>query len=305
MDFARLNIFAECVAQGSFSKAARALDLDPSQVSRAVSALEQDLGVRLFERSTRRIALTEAGGLYHGRVAPILTELAGAAEAARDLTSAPRGHLRVAASTAFGARVIAPMLKDFLGAYPEIDVTLLLDDAPVDLLKDRIDLAVRLVPEALPDTVVSKLCRTRYRVVAASGTVEVEHPSELEHIPVLRFAYPGFRDLWRFRSSDQIIEVPVSGRVEMTGAAALLTAARAGLGPALLADWLVARDLASGRLVDLLPEFEATATSFDTGAWILQPSLQYQPQKTRVFIEALRGWVKSRLIPVEKSISGN
>ncbi|MDJ1008956.1 MAG: LysR family transcriptional regulator [Paracoccaceae bacterium] len=306
MQIEALRTFAECASRGSFAAAARAMEVDPSAVSRTIATLEARLGVRLFERSTRTIALTEAGALYRARVAPLLDDLDDAAQAARDLSERPAGRLRVAASSAFGERVIVPMLGVFLADHPGLDVDLVLSDAPVDLLAERIDIAVRLTQEAPPDTIVSKLCATRYRVLAAPHLrLRPTRPEDLADIPVIRFALPGFRDLWRFRGDGFLREVPIAGRVEVTGAAAVLAAARAGLGPALLADWLAGDDLAAGRLVDLFPRHEVTATGFDTAAWLLTPSRRYQPLKTRVFVKALRAHVENRVIPGENSVSGN
>ncbi|MEM9708698.1 MAG: LysR substrate-binding domain-containing protein [Pseudomonadota bacterium] len=294
MDLSSLRIFKECVARGSFAAAARALDLDPSAVSRSIAALEASLGLRLFERSTRHIALTEAGALYHGRVAPVLGDLDDAAEAAKDLGKGPKGRLRVSASTAFGERVIVPMLGAFLASYPDLSMDLRLTDAQVDLVADRLDLAIRLTPEAPPDTIIRKLCATRYRVVAAPSyrpPITLAEPGDLSACDCLLFALPGFRDLWRFRQGSDVIDVPINGRLEVTGAAAIAAAARSGIGPALLAEWLVAEDLASGRLVDLFPAYDVTATGFDNAAWLLTPSRRYEPLKTRVFATALRDHV--------------
>ncbi|MEM9475078.1 MAG: LysR family transcriptional regulator [Pseudomonadota bacterium] len=292
MDTKALELFAEVVARDGFTAAARAREADPSAVSRAIAALERELGFRLFERSTRRVALTEAGAAYHARIAPILADLAAARDSARDLVERPRGRLRISASTAFGEAMIVPMLPGFRAAYPEVEIDLVLSDAQLDLIEHRIDLAVRLSPEAPPDTVVARLMNTRYRVVAAPEYLNlhpVTAPQDLAAMGCLVFPFPGFRDRWRFRDRDGAeTVVPIKGGVEITGALALAAAARHAMGPALLADWLIAEDLRQGRLVDVFPEHQVTATTFDTAAWILYPSRAYLPLKTRAFIEALR-----------------
>ena len=194
------------------------------------------------------------------------------------------------------------MLGPFLAAHPEIEIELVLSDVQTDLLAERIDVAIRLAPDAPPDTVVSKLCPTRYRVVAAADfTPRPERPADLSDIDVVRFAYPGFRDLWRFRKDSMVKEVPVKGRVEITGAAAVLPAVHQSLGPGLIADWLLGDDLRTGALVDLFPDHEVTATGFDTAAWIMTPPGRYQPLKVRAFVAALRRAVENRLIPGEIS----
>lgn len=295
MDTKALELFAEVVARDGFTAAARARNADPSAVSRTISTMERELGFRLFERSTRRIALTEAGAAYHARIAPLLADLEAARDTARDLVDRPQGVLRISASTAFGQTKIVPMLPAFRAAWPEVEIDLVLSDAQLDLIGDRIDVAVRLSPEAPPDTVVARLMDTRYRVVAAPEYLAAEplaEPSELSGRECIVFPYPGFRDLWRFKDADGVEQaVPITGKVRITGALALVEAARVGIGPALLADWLIGEDLAAGRLIDVFPNHAVSATAFDTAAWILYPSRAYLPLKTRVFIDALRGSV--------------
>ena len=292
MDTNALQLFASVVARGTFTAAADAAGLDPSAVSRAVAGLERQLGFRLFERSTRRIALTEAGAAYHARIAPILSDLDAAATVARDLVDTPSGMLRVSASTAFGEAVIVPMLAAFRAENPGVAIALRLSDAQVDLIGEGIDVAVRMTPDAPQDMVTRKLMTTRYRVVAShewSALHALKTPRDLSDHACLVFPYSGFRDLWRFRdASGNVTDVPVQRGIEITGAMAMAAAARAGLGPALLADWLIGGDVAAGRLVDLLPDHDAAGGSFDTGAYILMPSRAYLPLKTRRFVDALR-----------------
>ncbi len=290
MELDHLRIFDEAVRQGSFAGAAGVLELDPSAVSRAISGLEAEIGARLFERTTRRIALTEAGATYHARVAPLIGELNEAGAEARDLVETPTGRLRISASTAFGQIAILPMIEPFQAAHPEVEVGLILDDRPVDLVAERIDLAVRLSDEAPPGMVIRRLMQTRYMVVAAPDWVAahpIAHPSELTRHDCLRFPLPGFRDLWRFRKGSDEIEVPVSGTLEVAGALALRQAAEDGMGPALLAHWTVSDPLAKGHLKRICADWEVTATRWDTGAFLLYPSRSYLPLKTRRFIEAL------------------
>ncbi|MEM1386019.1 MAG: substrate binding domain-containing protein [Pseudomonadota bacterium] len=206
----------------------------------------------------------------------------------------PKGLLRVSASTAFGEKILVPLIKPFQARYPDIELSLTLSDAQVDLIASGIDLAVRLAPDAPPETIVSRLTTTHYRVVASPSYIAanpLSEPMELSKRQCLRFPYAGFRDLWRARDADgTIVDIPIAGAVEISGAMALRAAALEGLGPALLADWLIADDIVSGAFVDPFPKFEWAATRFDTGAWLLFPSRAFLPAKTRVFIELLREW---------------
>lgn len=295
MDIQTLTLFCDVVARGSFSAAAKAHDVDPSMVSRGISGLEHKLGFRLFERSTRRIALTEAGRHYHNRIAPLLGDFGDAANAARDLVERPTGRLHISASTAFGQTVLVPMLARFRSNYPEVTVYLDLSDRLVDLIEDGIDVAVRMASKAPPDTIVSRLMHTRYHVVASPAYLAshpLNTPQDLENHDCLRFSLPGFRELWSFSSPTGAVDVPVSGSVEIAGALALRAAARAGMGPTLLADWMLREDLACGRLIDPFPGMQVNATSCDTGPYILTASRSYQPLKTRCFIDSLRAHVK-------------
>ena len=178
------------------------------------------------------------------------------------------------ASVAFAEVCVVPHLPDFRAAFPGISVELTPSDANLDLAGQETDLAIRLAAAPQGDLVATRLADTRYRVVATPGWIAAQGapsaPRDLAHVDCLRFALPEFRTRWLFRRPGEApFEVPVSGRLVIANALALRRAVREGLGPALLAEWLVAGDLASGRLVDLFPGHEATATTFDTGAWAL------------------------------------
>lgn len=295
MNIENLTLFCETVTRGSFSAVAKAHNLDPSIVSRAISGLEKKLGFRLFERSTRRISMTEAGRHYYDRIAPLLSEMDIAADTARDLVECPKGRLHVSASPAFGQTVLVPMLADFRAAYPDVQIFLDLTDRLIDLIDEGVDVAIRMAPVAPPDLIVSRLMHTRYHVVASPDYLSkypMIRPQDLEQRDCLRFAMPGFREMWMFHSKAGQVDVPVSGSIEISGALALRQAALAGHGPTLLADWMLGDDLASGRLIDPFPNFDVTAIGCETGPYILTASRAYLPLKTRCFIDALRKHVK-------------
>jgi DNA-binding transcriptional LysR family regulator len=294
MDIDSLKLLLAVAERGSFSKAARDRDLDPSAVSRTIAAVERELGARLFQRTTRAMSLTPAGELYLSRVQAALDVLDTASEALREGTSQPEGLVRITASVAFGTKTLVPLLPAFRAAYPRITLELLLSDANLELVEDRIDIAVRLGPSYRPEVVGVRLFETRYRVVASAAYLaEAGHPSvptQLTGLDCLRFTLPEFRSRWLFRrrGEEAVDEVPVSGALLFSNALALREAALAGLGPALLADWLIGQDLATGDLLDLFPDHEAAATSFETGAWLLYPSRQHMPARVRATIDFLR-----------------
>ncbi len=293
MDMRDLNLALLVQAQGSIAGAARVLDLDPSSVSRSLSALEAELGVRLFHRTTRKLSTTEEGAAYLRRVGPLLEEMQSAAQEAVGTRRQPSGTLRMTASVAFSSQKMVPVLPVFAERYPEVSVELISSDANLDLVEQGIDLAVRLAPAPKGDLVSSKLMATRYHLVASPAYLErtggLERPEDLRDHDCLRYALPGIGDVWRFRKEGAApFEVSVTGRHRFSNALVLLEAGRQGLGVALLADWLVAEDLAEERLVELCPEYQGTVSDFETAAWMLYPNRRYLPRKTRAMIDFLR-----------------
>ena len=279
---------------GSIAGAANLLNMDASNVSRIVAGVEHDVGLRIFDRTTRRLRITEAGELYLNRVRPLLDELEAAKDEAHHTVVKPQGHLRMTSSVAFAVEMIVPLLPSFHAKYPEVTVELLPSDANLGLLDQGLDLAVRLAAAPEGDLISTRVLQTRYRVVASPKYVSqhssLAGPSDLSERNCLRFALPDFRIRWLFRSNQSADTIPVdiTGSTLISNALALRDAARNGMGPALLADWLINRDLEAGQLVDLLPDWECTATEFDTGAFILFPSRSYLPQKTRAMIDFLK-----------------
>jgi DNA-binding transcriptional LysR family regulator len=278
---------------GSFAAHARLQNTDPSLVSRTIALLETELGFRLFERTTRKISLTEAGQQYLATVTPLLEGLLSAADQARSTTARAAGHLRVTASVAFGNRMLVPLLGQFRGAYPDITVELIFTDAVVDLVADAIDVALRLSPKTDSGYVGQKLMDTQYLVCASPHYLKthahISSPRQLSDHQCLVFSLAGFRSRWRFRNpSTPVFDVSVRGSIMTTNALALRQAALDGLGPCLLSNWLVQDDIKQGHLVKLFPRYEVTATDFSTAVWVLYPSRKHLPAKTRAFIDFVR-----------------
>ena len=271
MNIDALKLFAAVSRAGSFAALARERAVDPSSVSRTVALLEADLGVRLFDRTTRRLALTEAGQLYLDRIASLLDEVDAAGEAARDAVSEPSGTLRVTASVAFGERWLMPRVASFREAFPRIRLDLSLSDAVVDITAERIDLAIRLGPRVTGAVVAARLFDTHYRIVASPAYLErcgwPAVPTDLAVHDGIVFPFAGYRSRWRFRSAGgSVDEVEPNVVLTVSNALAIRRAALDGLGVALLADWTIGDDLADGSLVDLFPDREASALDFDTAA---------------------------------------
>lgn len=299
MDINSLHIFVNVARNGSFAAAARSAGTDPSLVSRAISGLEEELGFRLFQRTTRNLSLTEAGALYLTRVEVLLDELAAAHDEAYGLSADPQGRLRLTASTAFGQTCLLPLVPEFRKKYPGISLDLVLSDQNLDLVEENIDLAIRLAPRITGDVICAKLFDVRYRVVASPDYIArspaLTKPDDLRKHECLMFALPDFQNAWSFRNSETpLFEVPVHGAITMSNALGLRELMLTGLGPALLPDWLVDEDIAIGDAVGVFFDFEVTATTFDTAAWLVYPSRKLLPSKVRVAADFLRSAFRQR-----------
>lgn len=295
MSFDDLELLLAVARLGSFAAAARERNVDPSSVSRVVAGLEAELGVRLFQRSTRQLALTEAGAGYVQRMAPLLEEMSLARQALSDASGQVRGRLRVSVSNTFGMRQLVPRLPAFAARHPALEIDLLMTDAMLDLMAERVDVAVRLGPLRDSSLVALPLMDIHYRVVASpvwirrQGSAPVD-PAQMATAGALCFALAGFRDCWRFtpRAGGPTREVPIQPRLQTTNGLALCELTLAGLGPSLLPGWLVDDDIRAGRLVDLYPEHVVAVSEAPGGAWIVYPSRNHVPAKVRAFIDFLR-----------------
>jgi len=256
-DFEGLAIFARVAEARSFAGAAQALKLSKATVSKAVSRLEQRLGARLFNRTSRRLALTDTGEKLAVHAARILAAAEAAEQEAMDEAAAPRGLIRLAAPMSFGLTRIAPLLPDFLEAHPEIRVDLHLSDAQVDLIGEGFDAALRIA--LMPDSslVARRLCAVRRFVVGAPAYFERRgrptHPAQLAEHDCLGYAYLPTPDLWRFRNAaGEEVSVRPAGPLRANNADALMPALIAGLGVAVQPDFIVAGALQTGRLEAVL-----------------------------------------------------
>jgi DNA-binding transcriptional LysR family regulator len=294
VDLDALRIFTAVARRGSFSPVARELGLDPSSVSRSVAGIEAELGVRLFQRSTRRMTLTEAGLLFLDRVEDMIELADSAREEVQAIGRGPVGTLRLATSVAFGQMCIVPALQGFRERFPALKLELILSDDNVDLINNRIDLAIRLAPMVDVNVIAARLLDTHYKVVCtpeyrAGSPSPLKLPEDLMHHNCLRFSFPDYRDRWLFKAGDgRVSEVPVDGDLLVSNALVLRGCALAGMGPTLLPDWLIGADVEQGRLVDCFPRHKVAATSFETAAWLLYPSRNFLPNKVRVTIDYLR-----------------
>lgn len=258
----RIRILAQVVESGSFSRAARALNLAPSSVTRAIDALEQQLGIPLFKRSTRQLVLTSQGEYFLARSLPLLEEADQLVQSLQPLSVAPQGPLRVSVFESFGAAWLAPRLPDFLARYPGVRLEIELDNRLVDLDAENVDVAVRIGRPVDSGLHARHLLTNRALLVASPAYLarhgEPAHPADLAHHNCLIRGHGRQRQHWHFRRGTEWHRVAVQGNLASVGGTPLLCAARAGCGILLLSSWMVQQSLDDGTLVPLLPEWQAS-----------------------------------------------
>lgn len=282
-----LEVFAAVAAQGSFSAAGRLLGLTPSAVSRTVDRIEARLGVRLLLRTTRALTLTAEGQAYLGAARRILADLDDAEQAIAD-QGAPRGRLRVSAALSHGRLCIVPLLGDFARAYPHILVDISLSDTIVDVAAGQADVAIRFGPLADSGLTARKLGENG-RVIVASPAYLARHgvprvPADLHNHNCLNFNFRRAEPVWPFCDGQSDYAMTVTGNIEANNGETLGQLAAAGVGITRVGAFSVADELADGRLVPVLEDYnpgdvEVIHAVFVGGA--------NTPARVRVFVDFL------------------
>lgn len=248
MDFAALALLSETATAGSLAEAARRLRLSPMKATRLIAALEDELGTRLFHRTTRALSLTDEGQVFLPHARALLEEQAAALASVRGARSGPSGLLRVSASLAFGRQVVAPAVVAFMARYPQVQVDLQLTDALVDIVADGFDLAIRIAELGDSNLIARRLADNPRRLVAAPSYVErCGTPTVLAELGAHECLTSSAPARWSFRSGEHTQQIKVAGRFTANSIDAIHEACRGGLGIANLSAWGVAADLADGR----------------------------------------------------------
>lgn len=258
----RVRILAQVVESGSFSRAARALNLAPSSVTRTIDSLEAQLGVPLFKRSTRQLLLTEQGEYFLARSVRLLEEADQLVQSLQPLHEAPSGPLRVSVFESFGAACLSPLLPEFLARYPLVRLEVELDNRLVDLDAENVDVAIRIGRPA-DSCLHARHLLTNHSLLVASPAYLARHgepatPHEITGHNCLIRGHGRQRQHWYFSQGSQQCRVAVQGNLTSIGGTPLLDAARAGCGLLLLSSWMVQRGINEGSLQRVLPGWQAS-----------------------------------------------
>lgn len=286
-----MSAFVTAAELGSYARAAERLNLSPQMVAKHVTALEQHLGARLLNRTTRRQSLTELGSAYYERCKHILTEAEAADSLAQIMNDTPRGKLKVTAPVTFGSYSLMPLITGFLRDNPDVDIDLHLTDRFVDLVEEGYEAAFRIGPLATTGLTARPLAP--YRLVACAAPAYLTArgvplvPADLEYHECLGYAFwsrPAERE-WVFYQGTTVHKVQVASRLQVNESRALMTAALDGFGIVLGPEDFLRTALAKGELVRVLPGFEAPSRSMH----LVYTANRQRTAKLRRFVEAVLG----------------
>jgi DNA-binding transcriptional LysR family regulator len=290
-----MTILLRVVDRGSFSAASRDLGVPLATVSRKVNELEEHLGTRLLVRTTRKVALTDAGATYVASARRILDEIDETERLAAGEFHVPRGELILTAPVFFGSLHILPIVTEFLAAYPEINVRLLLADRNLHLIEDHVDMAVRI--GSLPDsTMIATRVGSMRTVVCASPKLLAGHgipkaPEDVAGLPCVNFEFLSPASSWPFRSKDATTDVPIRPRLSVTTAEAAVWAASEGVGATRVLHYQCADAVRDGSLRIILADFEVQPLPVH----LLYAGRGALPTKTRFFLDFAAHRLRARL----------
>jgi DNA-binding transcriptional LysR family regulator len=286
--------FVRVVEAGSFTGAAAKLGVSKSVVSGRVAGLEHQLQVRLLHRTTRKLALTPEGLALYERCLPLVTAADDASAAVAGTGKTPRGVLRLNAPVVFAEKYLAPPIAAYLERYPDVRAEITLNDKPVDLVEEGIDVAIRITSRLQGAGLVARKLAADHTVLCASPAYLERHgvpaaAGELVHHHCLVYSLLKVAEEWRFREGKETFTVPVEGRFWAGSGALLRSAALAGIGLAVLPTFMIAEDLAAGRLRRVLDSFQGVAL----GIYAVYPETRPIPSKTRAFVELLLAYFRT------------
>jgi DNA-binding transcriptional LysR family regulator len=290
-----IEVFIAVAEAGSFAAAARRLHLSPPAVTRAIAALEDRLGARVFQRTTRNVTITDIGARFLEVARRVLNDLEAAEREAMGETTVPQGHLTLTASVTFGRSALAPVVGAFLDAHPRVSVSVLLLDRVVNLVEEGVDLAVRIgdLPES---RLIAKRLGAVHRILVASPAYLAAHgtpraPADLRSHQVIAFTGLMPNREWRYRNGQRTASVALAPRLEINDAVAAIDAAILNQGITTALSYVVAGHIRAGRLVPVLQEF----TLPPQPVHLVYPEARLMAPKLRAFLDFAAPRLKSAL----------
>lgn len=286
--FQEMKVFVAVVDNGSFVRAAEALNSSKAAVSRLLADLERRLGARLLNRTTRTLSLTDDGKMFYARCTELLNALEEAEAELNTRTGEAAGHLRVTAPVTFGNNLLAPLWGDFLAQHPKVSLDVNLSDRTSDLVEEGLDLAVRISRSPHPAFIARKLATTRMVLCASPEYLAIHgtpsHPQDIAAHEVVSYTYWSSRDEWEFMRADGVVEtVKTRPRMHANSGDTCVAAALKHHGMVMQPDFLLYQALRSGALVQLLPQYEAV----ELGIYAVYASRRQLPLKLRYLIDFL------------------
>ena len=284
-----MQVFCQIVDSGSMAQAARVLGLAPATVTGALARVEKRLGARLLDRTTRRIAVTEAGRLWYKHAKRIIEQSHEAEDAVRSLASEPRGELRITLPLGVALTFVYPHLHEFTTRFPRISLDLQVSDRVVDLVANGFDLALRAGRPG--DSAFSARCLSTYRRVTCASPGYLashgapRHPTELARHQCLIYRHEPHSSSWQYQVDGTTMAIPVDGAFSSNESHALIAWAKAGKGITRQPDWLVEQDLLSGGLIRLLEEYDEIGASEQPGIYAVFPKPRNHPRKVEAFVK--------------------
>lgn len=287
--FSALKAFVSVVDDGGFAKSARRAGMATSSVTRQVNGLEEHLGTQLLNRSTRSVTLTDAGERYYEQAVRILEDVEEADRSISEADGPPRGILRVSLPVGFARLHIAPAISEFLQACPAIELDITMTDSIVNLVEERVDLAIR-IGSLQSSSLIARRLASMYLLVCASpdylkSNGEPTKPADLSGHNCLSFSHANVDRSWNFSGPVGNDRVEVQGNLRSNNSEMLLESAICGAGIVLLPSWLAGRDVEAGRLQAILTDWEASITGPDAGIYAVYQPNRRGSKKVRAFID--------------------
>lgn len=286
-EFKRTKTFVQVVKTNNFSEAARQLGIAKSAVSGQISALEEELGVRLLNRTTRKLSTTEAGDIYYQHCLKILQQAEQAQSDLRLYQSTPSGHIKITSPISFGNEYLVPAVKRFKQHFPQLSIELLLEDRIINMVEEGIDLSIRIGWMQQSNLVAKKICDSKMLLIASpdylTSSAKLERPEQLtEHEWIALTILPSPLR-WKFQSAQGQHQVQMNSSIKSNSVDTVAALVESGQGVTALAQYVVDKELETGELVEVLPEYKLEPV----GIYAVYPHREHVPPKVRIFIDYL------------------